>query len=63
MARDRGGAEADAFAARHAAPQALARALEKLTRTNATTLTPDPLAAALQHGHPPLAAREAASGA
>jgi Zn-dependent protease with chaperone function len=63
MARDRGGAEADAFAARHAAPQALARALEKLTRTNATTLTPGPLTAALQHGHPSLARREAASGA
>lgn len=44
---------ADAFAARHADATALASALVKLYRDNATTLTPDPLYTAFHASHPP----------
>jgi STE24 endopeptidase len=44
---------ADAFAARHADAAALARALVKLHRDNATTLTPDRLYTAFHASHPP----------
>ncbi len=44
---------ADRFAARHADARALADALVKLYRDNATTLTPDPLYSAFQASHPP----------
>jgi STE24 endopeptidase len=45
--------EADAFAADHADAAALVRALVKLYRDNASTLTPDPLYSAYHHSHPP----------
>ncbi|MDP6953906.1 MAG: M48 family metalloprotease, partial [Alphaproteobacteria bacterium] len=48
---------ADAFAARHADPGALARALVILDRVNAAAPDPDPLYAALVQGHPPTAER------
>ena len=44
---------ADEFAARHADAAALADALVKLYRDNATTLTPDPLYTAFHASHPP----------
>lgn len=44
---------ADAFAARHADAAALASALVKLYRDNATTLTPDPVYTAFHASHPP----------
>ena len=44
---------ADAFAARHADAAALSSALVKLSRDNATTLTPDPLYTAFHASHPP----------
>ncbi len=44
---------ADAFAVRHADATALAGALVKLYRDNATTLTPDPLYTAFHASHPP----------
>lgn len=43
---------ADAFAARHAEPRALASALVKLHRDNAATLTPDRLYTAVHASHP-----------
>ncbi len=49
--------EADAFAAQHGDPQALIRALVKLYRANASSLTPDPLYSRFHHGHPPPLAR------
>ncbi len=49
--------EADAFAARYGDPQALIRALVKLYRANATSLTPDPLYSTFHHAHPPPVAR------
>jgi len=49
--------EADQFAARHSAPGALARALIKLFRNNATSVTEDRLFSAFYQGHPPIAAR------
>ena len=49
--------EADAFAAAHADKRALARALVKLYRDNAATLTPDPLHSAVYDSHPPALAR------
>ena len=49
--------EADAFAADHGDPQVLSRALVKLYRANADTLTPDPLYSAFHHSHPPPLAR------
>ena len=48
---------ADRFAAQHADAGALADALVKLYRDNATTLTPDPLYAAFHASHPPALAR------
>jgi STE24 endopeptidase len=44
---------ADKFAARHADAAALADALVKLYRDNATTLTPDPVYTAFHASHPP----------
>jgi STE24 endopeptidase len=44
---------ADEYAAQHADAQALADALVKLYRDNATTLTPDPLYTAFHASHPP----------
>jgi STE24 endopeptidase len=49
--------EADQFAARHSAPGALAEALIKLFRNNATSVTEDRLFSVFYQGHPPLAAR------
>jgi STE24 endopeptidase len=48
---------ADDYAARHADAQALADALVKLYRDNATTLTPDPLYTAFHASHPPATVR------
>ncbi len=45
--------EADAYAASHADARALASALVKLHRDNATTLTPDSLYSAFHASHPP----------
>jgi STE24 endopeptidase len=45
--------EADAYAARHADAADLVRALVKLYRDNAATLTPDPLHSAFYDSHPP----------
>jgi STE24 endopeptidase len=44
--------QADQFASSHASAAALASALVKLHRDNATTLTPDPLYAAFYYSHP-----------
>jgi STE24 endopeptidase len=52
--------EADRFAAQHADGRALAAALVKLYRDNASTLTPDPLYSAWHDSHPPALARIAA---
>jgi STE24 endopeptidase len=49
--------EADAYAARHADPRDLVRALVKLYEDNATTLTPDPLHSAFYDSHPPAVLR------
>lgn len=49
--------EADRFAVRHSAPGALAEALVKLFRNNATSVTEDSLFSAVYQGHPPIAAR------
>ena len=49
--------EADAYAAEHAPANDLARALVKLYKDNASTLTPDPLHSAFYDSHPPAAAR------
>ncbi len=49
--------EADAFAAQHASAVALASALAKLYRDNASTLTPDPLHSLVYDSHPPAAIR------
>lgn len=54
--------QADAFAAAHADPQALARALVKLHGDNAATLTPDPLYARFHYSHPPALERLRAIG-
>ncbi len=48
---------ADAFAARNASAPALARALVKLYKDNAATLTPDPLHSAFYDSHPPATIR------
>ena len=45
--------EADAFAAQQTQPQPLIEALVRLYRSNATTLTPDPLHSAVYDSHPP----------
>jgi STE24 endopeptidase len=52
--------EADRFAAAHSDAQALAAALVKLYRDNASTLTPDRLYSAWHDSHPPALARIAA---
>jgi len=49
--------EADAFAARHSDPEALAAALVRLYKDNASTLTPDPLYSAFHDSHPPPTSR------
>ena len=49
--------EADAFATHYADADALERALVKLHRDNASTLTPDPLYVAFYYSHPPPLAR------
>jgi STE24 endopeptidase len=49
--------EADDFAATYTRPAFLIRALVKLYRENAATLTPDPLYSAFHYSHPPAAAR------
>jgi STE24 endopeptidase len=49
--------QADDFAARHADAGALADALVKLYRANASTLTPDPLHSAFYDSHPPALVR------
>lgn len=49
--------EADDFAAAQARPTDLIRALVKLYRDNAATLTPDPLYSAFHYSHPPAAIR------
>jgi STE24 endopeptidase len=51
--------EADAYAASHASPGDLVRALVKLYQDNAATLTPDPLHSAFYDSHPPAASRVA----
>jgi STE24 endopeptidase len=49
--------EADAYAAAHSSAPELVRALVKLYKDNAATLTPDPLHSAFYDSHPPAAAR------
>jgi STE24 endopeptidase len=49
--------EADAYAATHARPDDLIRALVKLYEDNASTLTPDPLHSTFYDSHPPAALR------
>jgi STE24 endopeptidase len=49
--------EADAYAAAHAGPADLMRALVKLYQDNAATLTPDPLHSSFYDSHPPAATR------
>jgi STE24 endopeptidase len=49
--------QADEFASRHADAQELARALVKLYRDNATTLTPDRVHSAFYDSHPPAPVR------
>ncbi len=49
--------EADAYAAAHAPANDLVRALVKLYKDNASTLTPDPLHSAFYDSHPPAAVR------
>ena len=53
---------ADRYAARHSDARALANALVKLYRDNASTLTPDRLYSAWHDSHPPAVARIAALG-
>ena len=55
--------QADAYACAHASGAALSSALLKLHEDNASTLTPDPLYAALHYSHPPAVERLAAIGA
>jgi STE24 endopeptidase len=49
--------QADSYAASHADGRELASALVKLHRDNASTLTPDPIYAAVNHSHPSAAQR------
>jgi len=49
--------EADAYAAKHASTKHLVKALVKLYRDNASTLTPDPLHSAFYDSHPPASIR------
>ncbi len=48
---------ADAYAAKHASAKHLVKALVKLYRDNASTLTPDPLHSAFYDSHPPASIR------
>lgn len=50
---------ADAFAAHQSGREALASALVKLSESNASTVTPDPLHSAFYDSHPPVALRVA----
>lgn len=54
--------QADAFAACHASGADLASALLKLTKDNASTLTPDPLYVRFYYSHPPTTERLAHLG-
>jgi STE24 endopeptidase len=49
--------EADAYAAKHSSARELVKALVKLYKDNASTLTPDPLHSAFYDSHPPAKAR------
>jgi STE24 endopeptidase len=49
--------EADDYAAKHASAKNLVKALVKLYRDNASTLTPDPLHSAFYDSHPPASIR------
>ena len=49
--------EADEYAAEYAPARDLVRALVKLYKDNASTLTPDPLHSAFYDSHPPAAVR------
>jgi STE24 endopeptidase len=49
--------EADDYAANHASAKDLVKALVKLYRDNASTLTPDPLHSAFYDSHPPASIR------
>jgi STE24 endopeptidase len=49
--------EADEYAANNSSATDLIRALVKLYRDNAATLTPDPLHSAFYDSHPPAAIR------
>ena len=49
--------EADQYAAQTASPQDMVRALVKLYKDNASTLTPDPLHSVFYDSHPPAAIR------
>jgi STE24 endopeptidase len=49
--------EADSYAAKHANASDLIKALVKLYRDNASTLTPDPLHSAFYDSHPPASIR------
>jgi STE24 endopeptidase len=49
--------EADQYAVLHADASRLERALVKLYRDNAATLTPDPVHSAFYDSHPPAAIR------
>ncbi len=49
--------EADDFAAKHSNAQDLIKALVKLYKDNASTLTPDPTYSAYYHSHPPALTR------
>lgn len=49
--------EADAYAATHSSANHLVKALVKLYRDNASTLTPDPLHSAFYDSHPPASIR------
>lgn len=49
--------EADAYAATHSSAKNLVKALVKLYRDNASTLTPDPLHSAFYDSHPPASIR------
>ncbi len=51
--------EADDFAVEQAGAEPMIRALVKLYRENASTLTPDPLYSAFHDSHPPAAVRVA----
>jgi STE24 endopeptidase len=49
--------QADDFARRHVAAAPMISALLKLSRDNASTLTPDPLYAVVHYSHPPVPIR------